>query len=174
MPELSDFSEDDILELISTVESDWQPRWDRIKAWRQTRHKRDDVLSTVPPDMRVTDFEFHDSTLDNSCTDFANFMAAADPVFMVSPAKSVDRTKADNIEHVLVEVMGPGGLLDRESNGSVDVSVWQSLGDSGQGIFKLILKRDYPLRLPRATYKDELDEDDDPDDFEDNPDYNPR
>ncbi|MCH7543239.1 MAG: hypothetical protein IIB65_06340 [Proteobacteria bacterium] len=170
MPDpFADMSESELLETITIGEADWSERREVIRGWRAIRNKQDDVLSTVPPDFQVSDFEYHDSTLDESVLAFSSILGAAVPIFEVTASKDDERAKADREELVLKEIYRPNGILDQESAGGVRDQVNQNRGENGHGIYKQVLKRDYPLSMPQRRFAD-----DQSDDFERNSEFNPR
>ena len=170
MPDpFADMSESELLETITIGEADWMERREVIRDWRRIRNKQDDVLSSIPPDMQVVDFEYHDSTLDESILAFSSILGAATPIFEVSAAADDERAKADREELVLTEIYRPNGILDQESGGGVRDQVNQNRGENGHGIYKQVLKRDYPHSMPQRRFAD-----DQSDDFERNPQFNPR
>ena len=150
----------------------WSSRHNKIREWRDIRYGRDDVLSTIPEELRATDFEYHSMDLDEAVHDLSAFMSGAQQTWIANPARDRDQRKADDIESVLHAIFGPNGKLEQEAGGEVQYMVWQNqVEPAGQGIYKLTLKRDYPLRMPRRKFVDDIG--DDEDDYEENPDYKP-
>jgi len=163
------YSDKDVLQIISSIQNDWNRRHEKIQEWRDIRYGRDDVLATIPAELQATDFEYHSSELDDSINDLTAFLSAAKQTWTVNPARDRDQSKADDIEAVITEVFAPNGVLDREAGTEIPFSVWQNQIENGTGIYKFMLKRDFVGRMPKRRY-----EDDDFEGSEENPDYNPR
>ncbi len=174
MPEnIDDLDLDQVLELVSTLEHEWQSRHSRVRGQRDLRYGRDDVLSTIPEELRATDFEYHSPALNEGILNLTAFLSAAALTITVKPQRDRDRTKADDLEGLCKAVFGANGILETESGGEVIFSVWEQQVESGVGCFKFHLKRDYPLRVPRRRFLDDL-ENMTAEDFEPNDDFAPR
>ena len=159
------------LEQVTVAAHQWSVRHNKIKEWRDIRYGRDDVLSTIPEELRATDFEYHSMDLDEAVHDLAAFMSGSQQTWIVNPGKDRDARRADDEESVLAATFGPNGVLEQEAGSEVAYMVWQNqVEPAGQGIYKFTLKRDYPLRMPKRKYADETD---DEGEYEDNPDYKP-
>ena len=153
---------------VKVAAHQWSRRHEKIRDWRDIRYGRDDVLSTIPEELRATDFEYHSMDLDEAVHDMAAFMSGSQQTWTVNPPKDREARRADDIESVLATVFGPNGTLESEAGGDVSYMVWQNqVEPAGQGIYKLTLKRDYPLRMPQRKYSDDDAE------LEENPDYKP-
>ncbi len=168
MPELSI---DQVVEQVSTHWQDFHPRRTVIRNWRDIRYGRDDVLNTIPEELRSTDFEYHSMQFNSAVFDLTAFLSAAKQTWTVDPQRDADRKKVDVEEQIIRAIFGPNGVLDTESGGEVSFAVWQNQCENGQGVYKFLLKRDYPLAMPQRIFADEVG--DFPDaKFEDNPDFN--
>ncbi|MCR4339989.1 MAG: hypothetical protein NUW01_08895 [Gemmatimonadaceae bacterium] len=177
MPDpFDDATIDEILLQVSVADDEASRRHNKIKEWRDLRYGRDDVLNTIPVELRATDFEYHSPELDRAIAELTSFLSASIPVWMVDPAHTRDKSKADDIEAVLDAVFGRNGVLETESGGEVSYSVWENQVENGEGIYKFTMKRDYPLSIPQRRYADEYADQDSRDatELEDNPEYNPR
>ncbi len=174
MPEnIDDLDVDQVLELVATLEHEWHRRHSKVREQRDLRYGRDDVLSTIPEELRATDFEYHSPALDEGILNLSAFLSAADLTMVVKPQRDRDRTKADDLEGLCKAVFGANGVLETESGGEVAFMVWEEQVESGVGAYKFHLKRDYPLRVPKRRFLDDL-EDMDAEDFEPNDDFAPR
>ena len=161
-----------LLDMVRVAANQWSARHNKIREWRDIRYGRDDVLSTIPEELRATDFEYHSMDLDEAVHDLAAFMSGAQQTWIVNPSRDRDQRKVDDEESALHAIYGPNGKLEQEAGGEVQYMVWQNQVDpAGQGIYKQTLKRDYPLRMPKRRYDDNLG--DDGDDYEENPEYKP-
>lgn len=164
-----------LLDQVRVAAHQWSRRHNRIKDWRDIRYGRDDVLSTIPEELRATDFEYHSMDLDEAVHDLSAFMSGAQQTWNVNPSKDRDMRRSDDIESVLAAIFGPNGVLESEAGGEVNYMVWQNqVEPAGQGIYKLTLKRDYPLRMPQRVYVDDQpDPQTDAGQYEPNADYKP-
>ena len=153
-------------DIVARGEAMWKARWAVIDEWRDLRYGRNDVLGTIPAELQSTDFEYHGADLDEAILDLTSFLSAADEVWEVDPPRDRDAQKADTVEDVIAAIFGPSGMLESEAGDPVADRVWQQQIENGHGIYKLTLKRDYPLAL-RRRFSDEPAAD-----MEDNPDYN--
>ena len=127
------------------------------------------MLSTIPEELRATDFEYHSLDLDEAVHDMSAFMSGSQQTWVVNPPRDRDARKADDQEAVVAAIFAPNGVLESEAGGEVQYMVWQNqVEPAGQGIYKLILKRDYPFRMPKRRY---VDDEDDKAEYEDNPEY---
>ena len=165
------YSEDEVRQIVSRAKDDWGPRWDVIKEWRDIRYGRDDVITTIPEELRTSDFEYHSSEFDDAVNELTSFLSAAVQAWTASPGKDRDQSKAEDIVSVINEVFKADGILEREAGQEVLFNVIQNQVENGQGVFKFTLKRDYPLRMPSRHYADEESRGHE---YEENPDYNPK
>lgn len=162
-------NEKEVLNHVLQGENFEQGRWNAIDATRDLRYGRDDVISSIPEELRATDFEYHSPALDEGILNLSAFLSAATMTPSVDPPGDKDRIKADDLEALLKAVFGPNGKLETEAGGEVSFSVWQNQVEHGEGIYKFFMKKDYPLGFPSREFIDEMREG-----FEDNPDFNPK
>lgn len=159
-----------VVDCVNRGRDSFRSRWDLIKKWRDVRYGvSGTVIAQIPTELQTTNYEYFDQTLTESIFDLTAFLASASPVFTMPSARRVNASKANLIEAILTEVFREGGVLAEEGDHTVQWSVFQNQVESGHGIYKLYLKRDYPLSMPQREYSDETKPD-----FEENPSYKPK
>lgn len=161
----------EVLEWVRRGEDLWQNRWTQVADWRDDRYGDADVLSLIPFELRATDYEYHDDTYNRAILDGASFLSASNTIWTVDPPTDRNKGKADDIEAVLRAVFDPGGIMDTEANHDVSMRVWEGQLEAGRGIYKMVVKRSYPLGMPQRRYEDD---DDEEVPYEDNPDFRPQ
>jgi hypothetical protein len=171
----ADFTDDKLLAELNVAELDWAMRWSKIREWRELRYGRDDVLSEIPESLRATSFSYHSPAFDEGVLNLSAFLAAATQTWKAEPPSDKARKKANELEGLLRTVFGANGVLDSEGGGQPVDLVWQNQVENGHGIEKLILKRNYPVRMPARRFTDDPDIDGlKADDYERNDDRRPK
>lgn len=146
---------DFILEQISRAENQARPRRDVLKEWRDERYGRTNVIDMIPPNLRATAYEYHSPAINDNINLLTSFLSQGQMIMRAGAPTDKQRTAADEEEEVLQEIFRPGGQLDAESPGRIRYKAWGQQVENGDGVYKLMEKRDYPLAIPQRIFSDD-------------------